>query len=98
MSVPVVFQRAARTEFDSAADWYEQHRSGLGIEFTVAVQGVLDRIATQPDFYPSVWKDVREALVRRFPYCIYYRNEPRQVLVLAVFHTARHPAIWRRRT
>lgn len=30
MSIPVVFRRAARAEFDDAADWYEQRQSGLG--------------------------------------------------------------------
>lgn len=98
MSVPVVFRREARTEFDGAADWYEQRQLGLGPRFTRAVQRVLDRVARQPDFYPIVWRDVREALVRGFPYCVYYREEPRQVLVVSVFHTARDPAVWQGRT
>ena len=97
MSLPVVFRRAARVEFDGAADWYEQRRAGLGAVFTAAVQRVLDRIAAQPDFYPQVFQDVREALVPGYPYCIYYREEPGQVVVLSVFHTARDPSIWRGR-
>lgn len=97
MSLPIAFRRVARTEFDAAADWYEQRRSGLGVRFTAAVQRVLDRIVAQPDFYPLVWNDVREALVHDFPYCVYYRAKPGQVLVLAVFHTARNPAVWQRR-
>lgn len=97
MSVPVVFRREARLEFDGAADWYEQRQSGLGPRFTRAVQQLLDRIAGQPDFYPPVWSDVREALVRGFPYCVYYRQESGQVLVLAVFHTARDPSVWQSR-
>jgi len=52
MSLPVVFRRAARAEFDDAADWYEQRRAGLGAAFTAAVQRVLDQLAAQPDFYP----------------------------------------------
>jgi len=37
MSLPVVFRRLARAEFDDAADWYEQRRAGLGAAFTAAV-------------------------------------------------------------
>jgi plasmid stabilization system protein ParE len=97
MSLPVVFRRAARAEFDDAADWYEQHRAGLGAAFTAAVRGLLSRIAGQPGLYPQVWGDVREALVAGYPYCVYYREEPKQVLVVSVFHTSRDPSVWRSR-
>ena len=97
MSLPVIFRRAARAEFDDAADWYDARRSGLGAAFTAAVNKVLDRIAAQPDFYAQVYLDVREALVPTFPYCVYYREELGHVLVLSVFHTARDPSIWQRR-
>ena len=50
MSVPVVFRREARIEFDGAADWYQQRQSGLGRTFTRAVQRVLERISSRPDF------------------------------------------------
>ena len=97
MSLPVVFRRSARAEFDDAADWYEQRRAGLGAAFTAAVQRVLGQIAAQPDFYPQVYQDVREALVAGYPYCAYYREEPDRVVVLSVFHTARDPSIWQGR-
>jgi toxin ParE1/3/4 len=97
MILPVVFRRAARAEFDDAADWYEARQAGLGARFTAAVQQVLDRVAAQPDRYPQVYGGVREAIVPRFPYCVYYRDEPGQVLVLSVFHTARDPSVWQGR-
>lgn len=98
MSASVVFRRVARIEFDDAAGWYERRQAGLGPRFVVAVQRVLDRIAEQPDFYPVVHGEVREALVQRFPFCIYYREGADQILVLAVFHTSRDPSIWQNRT
>lgn len=97
MSLPIVFRRLARAEFDDAADWYEQRRAGLGAAFTVAVQQVLDQMSAQPGFYPQVFQDVREALVSGYPYCVYYREEPGQVVVLSVFHTSRDPSIWQGR-
>ena len=97
MSLAIVFRRAARAEFDDAADWYEQRRAGLGAAFTGAVQRILDRIAAQPDFYPRVYLGVREALVSGYPYCVYYREESGRVLVLSVFHTARDPSVWQGR-
>ena len=98
MSAHIVFQRVVRSEFDESADWYERRQAGLGPRFVVAVQRVLDRITEQPDFYPVVHSGVREALVQRFPFCIYYREEADQILVLAVFHTSRDPSVWQSRT
>ena len=97
MSLPIIFRRAARAELDDAADWYEQRRAGQGAAFVAAVQKVLDQIAAQPQLYPVALDDVREAMVSGFPYCVYYRAEPGQILVLAVFHTARDPSIWQGR-
>jgi toxin ParE1/3/4 len=74
MSLTIIFRRAARTEFDDAADWYDGRRIGLGASFAAAVQSVLTRIAVQPAFYPQVFGNVREALVAGFPYCVYYRE------------------------
>jgi len=66
-------------------------------KFTAAVQRVLDQITNQPEFYPKVLQEVREALVSGYPYCIYYREEIGQVVILSVFHTARDPSIWQGR-
>ncbi len=76
MSLPVVSRPAALAEFNDAAGWYGQPQAGLGAAFTAAVQRVLDQIAAQPDLYPQVYQDVREALVSGYPYCVYYREEP----------------------
>jgi toxin ParE1/3/4 len=97
MSLQLAFRRAARYEFDEAADWYEQRRAGRGALFTAAVREVLHRIADQPSLYAEVFQDAREAPVSGYPYGVYYREEADQVLVLAVFHTSRDPSIWQSR-
>ena len=97
MTTPVAFLRAASAEFDAAANWYRQRRAKLGEAFINSIQRVLDRVAAQPDFYPLVRDDVREAIVPRYPFCIYYRQEPDRIVVLSVFHTARDPSVWQLR-
>jgi plasmid stabilization system protein ParE len=61
------------------------------------VQRVLDTIANNPERYPEVSGDVREAPVSRFPYGVYYRVKPDRVVVIAVFHASRDPAVWQGR-
>lgn len=96
MSLPVVLRRVADNEFSAAAEHYEQH-AGLGADFIAAVQAAFEKIANDPQFYPVIEEGVREAPVLTYPYCVYYRVEVDRVLVFAVFHTSRDPALWRAR-
>jgi plasmid stabilization system protein ParE len=97
MSRALRLRNIARHEFDEAADWYEKQRPGLGLEFVEEVDRVLDDLREFPEAHAVVHKDLREALVHRFPYAVYYRVEPEQVVVVAIIHTARNPATWQRR-
>ena len=85
-------------EFDDAADWYDQRRRGRGAAFTAAVRQVLTQIAAAPDSYPLVHMDIREAAVPGYPYAVYYRVDPSQITVLAVYHTSRDPSGWQSRS
>lgn len=93
MSLPLDFRPIAAVEFDAAVAWYEDQRPGLGSDFAAQVQQVLNTIADHPDRYRVADRDVREALVSRFPYCIYYRIKRDRIVVIAVFHTSRDPSI-----
>ena len=97
MSLPVVLRDEAQAEFDEAFDFYEGQRPGLGVKFAAQVQTVFDLIGATPQMHAVVFADVRKAAVARFPYRVFYRAEATQVQVLAVFHSARDPAIWQGR-
>jgi plasmid stabilization system protein ParE len=97
MKLRLKLRRAARKEFDEAIRWYETRQSGLGGEFINEVEHAFQNIAAQPDRYPVAMDDIRIARVRRFPYSLYYRLKTQQIVVLAVFHSSRDPAIWQSR-
>jgi plasmid stabilization system protein ParE len=97
MSLPVVLRRKARAEFDAAVDWYERQNAGLGSKFVERVQAVFDRISATPEIHTKVYREVRKALVRRFPYSVYYRIRSDRVVVLAVFHNKRDLNVWKSR-
>ena len=94
----IVFRKQARLEFDEAGDWYEKERAGLGMEFLAEIQLLTQHIASNPEQFPVLYRDVRKAVARRFPYCIYFRERSQKIVVLAVFHSARNPAVWQQRT
>ena len=58
---------------------------------------MFDRIAANPLIHQVVFADIRKGVVRRFPYCVFYRPHPDRVEVIAVFHSSRDPSIWQRR-
>jgi plasmid stabilization system protein ParE len=97
MTLRVVFRRAAKREFDDAADRYEEQRPGLGEEFIVEIDQAVTRAASAPERYPIVFGDVRRAVTRRFPFSVYFRVRQDSMVVLSVFHGRRNPAIWQRR-
>jgi plasmid stabilization system protein ParE len=97
MSMRIFFRPAAKAEFYDAAEWYEEQQPSLGDDFVARVMHVLDTIADHPERYPIVCEDVYEALVSRFPYCVYYRVKTDRVIVIAVFHTSRDPGVWKMR-
>jgi toxin ParE1/3/4 len=86
-----------QAELEDAADWYENRQPGRGAAFAASVGQLLLDIENHPDAHPEVYGDVREALVPGYPYAVYYRVDPTQITVLAVFHTSRDPADWQRR-
>ncbi len=97
MTVKVVFRPAARAEFDGATLRYEDRRPGLGAQFVSEIDYAVDLASKYPDRYPIKHNGIRCVRARRFPYSIYYIVETEQVVVLAVFHARRDPAIWQSR-
>src|SRR5215211_6964529 len=91
MPFRIVFRRIAKRELDDAISWYESRREGLSQDFSIAVELELERVASSPNQFARVRKEVRRAVLRRFPYSIYFVVEQLQVVVLAIFHAKRSP-------
>lgn len=91
MSRSVVFRRVAKLELEDAIAWYEEREEGLGTKFRLAITEQLERIATSPDQFAYVRGQIRRAVLRRFPYSIYFLSETDRLVVLAIFHAKRSP-------
>ena len=63
----VIFTQAARAELIDAQEWYEGEARGLGRSFRQAVDVLVVRMSQHPLQFPVVFKNVRRALMRRFP-------------------------------
>ena len=97
MSLPLVFHPEARPEVDEAHKWYERRTPGLGNDFLAAVEVVFERIVESPEIHSVLFRGVRRAMVRRFPYGVSYRIHDDRLEVVAIAHHRRDPNVWRSR-
>lgn len=92
----VIVRPGAQADIREAALWYESRRPGLGSEFTLRFDALVERIAQNPLQFPEIGSGVRRALLQRFPYAIYFLVAADPV-VIAVLHQRRHPDTWKQR-
>lgn len=71
--------------------WYENKRKGLGHDFLLQIESGLRFIEREPYLPKEQYKGVRQYLIKRFPYKIFYRVEQQMVVLLAVVYGGRDP-------
>jgi len=96
------FEAEALAEFESAAVWYEERRTGYGALFASEVRRAIARAADLPQSGRRVRgtspaHDVRRFIVRRFPYVVVTARIAGERAVVAVAHSRRRPGYWRSR-
>lgn len=97
MSLPLVFHTKVEGDIDKAYHWYEKQRAGLGEDFLSAIEEMYLRLQVSPKGHPTVYRTVRRASPRRFPYGIFYRLHADRIEVLAVQHSRQNPRRWQSR-
>jgi toxin ParE1/3/4 len=93
----VIFAQAARAELIQAQDWYEGEATGLGRHFRDATDALAERLSINPQQFPVVFKNVRRALLRQFPYALFFVVDGDSLVVIACFHASRDPLQWQKR-
>ena len=91
------FSAAAHRDILEAQAWYSGQRPGLDLSFREDLDRVLERIRTFPAGFPFVYKAIRRANLRRFPYSVFYVQRRDHLFALGVVHHARSPRHWKRR-
>ncbi len=92
---------AARMDILEAIEYYTAGKSGLGSDFFAASQKTFHTLAAQPKLFQLIGKKakVRKAKLPVFPYHVFFqvKERPKRVIVLAVLHEKRQPAVWKSR-
>jgi len=87
----------ARAELESAFEWYEAARPGLGAQFLDEFEAGVRQVTAAPHSWHPLGSRLRRFRLRRFPYGIVYRVEDDEIVIIAVAHLRRRPGYWRNR-
>jgi len=98
MTINLRLRPETEQDLADAAVWYEEQREGLGNQFLDEIISVFSVISEAPLMFPIVHRNIRRALIHRFPFGVYYRVESDEIVVVAVMHGSRDPRQWKSRT
>ncbi len=97
MAVELLIAPEAQRDIEEAYSWYEDRRPGLGEEFLSCVEACVNMICRIPEACMKVHDEYRRALVRRFPYAVFYEYMEGKIFLYSIFHTSQNPEKWRNR-
>ena len=81
----VIYLPEASAEVAAAYAWYEERSPGLGEDFLRCVEAAVLTIQRHPQLHPIAADDFRHALIRRFPFEIFYEPTPGAIVIYSVF-------------
>ena len=77
--------------------WYEGQRKGLGHDFLLQIDAGFRFLERTHLAFPEKHRGIRQHLIKRFPYKIFYLVEQTTVVILAVVYGGRDPEWIRKR-
>jgi len=91
----MIFHIEAEDEFTDSYIWYEDKKEGLGEQFRISINNLLQDILKNPSHHPKKKLNYREAVVNTFPFIIVYEilEKINAIHVAAIFHTSRNPKL-----
>ena len=94
MKYRIVLSPGANADYSSVVRWYLNINPNLASRFTEEVDAILQRLSRMPYAFPVLSGAFRQALLKRFPYLIYYFVDMNLVVISAIFHQRRSDPPW----
>jgi toxin ParE1/3/4 len=85
----VILSPGAKADFSSAVRWYQRTDPDIAFQFTQETLSILRRIEQFPYSFPLTGGIVRQAVLMRFPFYIYFSLKFEVVSVIAIVHQRR---------
>jgi plasmid stabilization system protein ParE len=94
----IILSPDGAADLNAAVRWYDNIDSKLALRFSLEVIRIMSRVEQSPLQFPRVTPRVRRAMLKRFPYVVYFSLNIRILSVIAVVHQRRNPDVWMKRS
>lgn len=91
-------RQEAEADVEEAFEYYGSCRTGLGYDFLLCIEASFSLIEKNPNQFKSIHKTIHRALVKRFPYGIFYVIRGNKISVIGAVHARKNPDHWMTRT
>lgn len=78
--------------------WYHPRNPALVPRFLAELDWIFDRISQNPVQFPVEADPIQRALLRKFPFSVFFIVEGDLAAIVAVLHQSRRPVNWKRRS
>jgi len=72
MPYRLTVRRKAESDIDAALALYESQEPSVGVRFLREIDSAIDLITNQPELFAPVHRDIRRAILNKFPFGIFY--------------------------
>ena len=87
----------ARDEFLESVEYYDTESSGLGIEFYLAVEKLIEFLLEFPEAGHQEETGEFSFVMKRFPFTVSYLLEDDLLFIVAIAHHSRNQGYWKKR-
>ncbi len=91
INYPLHIKAEARNDIIEAAHWYATILKGLDERFIQYLEDVISTIQYNPNTFKKIYKDFRQAALKKFPYVVVYEFEDDTIIIYCVFNAKQHP-------
>lgn len=97
MTHRLFISREAEADLAEVIEWLADRSPELPARYEADLEHVYSSILDHPEFWPVVYRRFHRALLRKFPYSVFYVVETDAIVVMGVVHQAREESTWKRR-
>ncbi len=87
----------AQEDIQQTIDFYDNIQSGLGKEFWLELRQKLLAIEQNPKQFPKIIDFIKKAVLKRFPFNVFFVEKDDIINVFAVIHFSRSSKVWENR-
>jgi len=98
MKFELLIKEGAQADITEGFRQYSKISPKLGDDFLQKLDDAFEQILSGPEMFATVYQEIRQMKIRRFPYVISYIIEVDRIVVLAVLHGHRNPEAWKQRS